>query len=362
MTGTVGHAASMRSSRERVQASLARRHASRLGYGSVCGRYASVAVTPASCATWSACSLVYVPSARNVKSYRTNSGATTIGPPGPSPHRVQVLGCHYTERPQHVDQTHVAPLAAQLHRIPRRLHGSWLPRVQTTFASRSLGSRTAHDVVEILADVPGDQQPVVVRLRAQTLDDAAVLAVGDIQVADGVQVHAGNPEPRRPFFPISYICAPRWRTTGTSRPRPIHCSVSARAHAWQRPQQAHPDTLCGGGDDGVHVAPARQSSTAAPCRSCDRNQPRAPRQWRAQRSTPSSTHATDKLEAALDNQPPDRCAGGALVVARPSWSRPGSCTRAASRTAMTVANGTATQACSSPRPLLLSSHSGRPPA
>ncbi|GAA3210205.1 hypothetical protein GCM10020256_08090 [Streptomyces thermocoprophilus] len=73
------------------------------------------------------------------------------------------------------------------------------------------------DVGGLLRDVTGDQQPVVVGLRAQPLHDGPVLRISDVQVADGQQLPGTTGRRRHIPSPDGHSSAPRQhiRTPGT---------------------------------------------------------------------------------------------------------------------------------------------------
>jgi hypothetical protein len=110
------------------------------------------------------------------------------GPAGARPDGVRVFRGEHAEVAAHLDEGQVTLLAAEPHRVravgPELVVARRPDHGREAVAQQGQG---AADVVEDLPDVAGHDQPVVVAVRAQALDDAPVLRIADVQVADREQ-------------------------------------------------------------------------------------------------------------------------------------------------------------------------------
>jgi hypothetical protein len=109
------------------------------------------------------------------------------------PNRVGILGGEHIQAPAQLHQVAIAPLPAQLQRVVRQgpqLVVARYPddRVEA-FAQQS---QSPLDILAQLAHVPAHDQPIRLGERSQAFHDAAILGVGDVQVADREQA-AGTP-------------------------------------------------------------------------------------------------------------------------------------------------------------------------
>lgn len=144
--------------------------------------------TPVSSARASACSLVRVAGRTPAVVVADEQGRDQDRIDSVVPDRVRVLGRHHAEAAAQRHQILVARLAAQLHLVVARG-----PELVVAGGPDHLGEAAPQqvegpfDVGGVLSDIARDDEPVAFVLRAELLDEGAVLGVHHVQVADRQQ-------------------------------------------------------------------------------------------------------------------------------------------------------------------------------